>query len=92
LDIDGSYTTLDVPGATNSDAYGVNDAGQLVGEYRDFGSASHGFLLDVDGSYTMLDVAGATDTFVYGINNAGQLVGSYIEVGGRVLGFLATPN
>jgi hypothetical protein len=25
LDVDGSYTTVDVPGATSTDAHGIND-------------------------------------------------------------------
>jgi len=39
----GSYTTLDVPGAFWSSAEGINDAGQIVGVYFDAGG-THGFL------------------------------------------------
>jgi hypothetical protein len=41
LDVDGSYTTFDVPGANQT--HGINDAGQIVGWYGD-GGGYHGFL------------------------------------------------
>src|SRR5690349_4516059 len=31
----GSYTKLDVPGSTHTEAYGINAAGQIVGHYKD---------------------------------------------------------
>jgi probable HAF family extracellular repeat protein len=46
----GMYTTLDMPGSTNTVATGINDAGQIVGSYVD-ANGQHGFLLD-NGSYT----------------------------------------
>jgi uncharacterized membrane protein len=81
------YTTIDVPGATDTFGSGVNDVGQIVGCYRDAGGTYHGFLLDVDGSYTPIDVPGATRTEAYGINSPGQIVGEYVDAGGRQ-GFL----
>jgi hypothetical protein len=87
--VDGSYTTLDVPGSGETDAFGINDAGQIVGSFFD-DSGFHGFLLDVDGSYTTLDVPGANQTEAHGINNVGIIAGLYY--GPRRLGFLATPQ
>src|SRR5437879_3297950 len=49
------YTTLDVPGATLTSAFGINPSGEIVGAYRDAAFKGHGFLLD-KGSYTTLDV------------------------------------
>ena len=69
---DGQYTTIDVPGAADTAALGINDAGQIVGEY----TGGHGFLLS-NGNYTQLDMAGATSTTARAINNAAQIVGSY---------------
>jgi hypothetical protein len=43
LDRDGSFTTLDVPGSTLTYAFGINDAGQIVGFYFD-ASGGHGIL------------------------------------------------
>ena len=66
-----SFTTIDVPGATSTFAYGINDAGQIVGT-----SGGHGFL-DTAGRFTPIDVPGAFSTSAYGINDSGQIVGYY---------------
>jgi hypothetical protein len=46
LDAGGSFTQLDVPGAPGTMAIGINDAGQIVGNFSDTGVffPSHGFL------------------------------------------------
>ena len=41
---DGGYTRLDVPGATATYALGINNAGEIVGFYRDTADRYHGFL------------------------------------------------
>jgi hypothetical protein len=44
LDVDGSYTALDVPGAIQTTvASGINNAGVIVGYWYDV-SFPHGFL------------------------------------------------
>ena len=40
-----SFTQIDVPGAIFTEAFGINDAGQIVGGFND-STGSHGFLLD----------------------------------------------
>ena len=40
-----TLTTIDVPGADSTFAFGINDRGQIVGFYT-AGGPSHGFLLD----------------------------------------------
>src|SRR5262249_2227336 len=61
---------------------GINDAGRMVGNYRDADNRWHGFLLDADGSYTTIDVLPrAYWTYANGINDSGQIVGSYGEKG-----------
>jgi len=82
---DYTFTTLDVPGASFTYAFGINDAGQIVGDYYD-GSRYHGFLLS-EGQYTIIKVLSAVGTFAHGINNAGQIVGSYFD-GSRFYCFL----
>jgi probable HAF family extracellular repeat protein len=84
----GSFTTLDAPGSTLTLALGINDAGQIVGEYEASGRF-HGFLLS-GGSFTTLDPPGSTFTNALGINNVGQIVGLYSDASGRTHGFLAT--
>src|SRR5262249_17272140 len=85
---DYDFTTIDPPGATQTWANGINDAGQIVGTYRDADNHAHGFLLDVDGSYTTIDVPGATQTWANGINDAGQMVGWYSYADNHAHGFL----
>lgn len=43
VDVDGMYTTLDVPSAVSTSAYGINALGQIVGEYSD-SAGGHDFL------------------------------------------------
>jgi hypothetical protein len=75
----GRYTTLQVPGATETVAYGINDStGQIVGYYSDPAGNFHGFLFD-QGSYSTLDVPGSKWTYANGINASGQIVGSYTD-------------
>jgi hypothetical protein len=43
LDKDGSFTTIDVPGASATEALGINPQGDIVGQYS-AGGTSRGFL------------------------------------------------
>jgi probable HAF family extracellular repeat protein len=79
------YTEIDVPGAPWTQAFDVNDAGQIVGMFERSGHES-GFLY-TDGTFTKIDVPGATSNHTYGINDAGQIVGSFPGSGGES-GFL----
>jgi hypothetical protein len=84
-----TFTTIDGPGAFFTTASGINDAGQIVGTFRDSIGSIFGFL-DTGGSFTVLDVPGGRNTQPFGINNAGQIVGQF-EDSTAAHGFLATP-
>ena len=74
----GIYTTLpDLPRA-----YGINDAGDVVGG---------GSVLYSDGTFTTLPGPTGGGVADLGINNMGQIVGYYTD-GGRQHGFVADPN
>src|SRR5438552_5284755 len=86
------FSTLDFPGAARSSAFGVNNAGQIVGQYLDNSFVYHGFL-DVAGNLTNIDPPGSTTSQSLGISDAGQIVGDfgmgnpyrtdgYLDVGG----------
>src|SRR2546430_1105481 len=75
-----SYTTLDVPGAANTLAFGINNAGQIVGTYNNGGSTGSAFIVS-GGSITSFAMPGALRTAALDINNHGQVVG-YYEVQG----------
>src|SRR5437763_17061081 len=75
-----TYTTLDDPSANNNtQAFGINASGQIVGQYTDASNHTHGFLYS-NGTYTTLDDPSASatgGTFALGINDLGQIVGVY---------------
>jgi uncharacterized membrane protein len=79
-DVVYSFTTIDVPGASSTSAYGINDSSQIVGDYYDSTGMSHG-LVDTGGSFTTIDVPGGSYSHAYGINDSGQIVGWYADHG-----------
>lgn len=76
----GRCTLLDFPSAILTEAVGINDDGQVVGDYRDKQGNFHGFFWDA-GLFLTIDVTfpGATVTGPTAINNAGQIVGYYFD-------------
>src|SRR5207249_3207392 len=89
-DATGVFTTLDVPGALYTFAFGINGNGEIVGAYLD-GVATHGFVRDVTGAYTTVDVPGSLRTEVHGIADDGRIVGLYDDVNNVIHGFVGTP-
>jgi len=84
---DLTFTTIDEPGASNTYLYGINDAGQIVGNAT---NSTGGFLYS-NGSFIQLPFP-AGDAF--GINNSGQIVGGpgsgyqgYLYSGGKLTSF-----
>ena len=69
------FATIDPPGATWAEAYGINAVGDIVGVYGD-AAGQHGFLLDRD-EFTSIDYPGANLTSAFGINPGGEIVGVY---------------
>jgi uncharacterized membrane protein len=78
--IGGVYTSFNYPEAIFTNPFGVNSAGDIVGQYTDSSGVGHGFLLS-GGTYTSFDFPGAVDTFAAGINDAGEIVGVYCLTG-----------
>jgi len=66
-----TFTTIAVPGATTTFLRGINNSGQIVGDYFDAGG-SHAFLYSA-GTFTTLNIP---DSEAFSINNSGQIVGS----------------
>jgi hypothetical protein len=63
------YTTIDVPGSTDTAALGINDSGAVTGDY-DKGSSQPGFIYS-GGTYTKLRAS----TPGSAINDSGQVIG-----------------
>jgi len=71
----GRYTSIEVPGAIGESlAAGINNRGQIVGQYRD-ARGEHGYLRDQRGRLTTFDVPGARATSPVKINDRGQIAG-----------------
>jgi hypothetical protein len=89
----GRFITLAYPGASMTQATGVNDSDEVVGTYTTGSGNSavtHGFVWH-DGTFGTVNVPGATSTTVNGINNENDLVGFYTDAKGNTDGFLALP-
>jgi hypothetical protein len=85
-----SFTTLDYPGATQTEAYGVNDAGHVVGVYRIGISNPRGFVFD-GATYTDVPVTVCTQIQAYGITNRDEIVGTCSNTSGTH-GFFKDPS
>src|SRR5919201_646096 len=82
------FILINDPSGTSTVAYGLNDLGQIVGQYND-GSGPQGFLFS-QGNYTTLNDP-ATSFFLpshvtvaTGINGAGQIVGRAGDLPGSI--------
>lgn len=71
---DGAMHLIDVPGSDVTIALGINDRGEIVGEYGMIGAARSGFLLAA-GTFTTVAYPGAIATSAHAINNKGEIVG-----------------
>ena len=92
----GRFITLAVPGASMTQAFGVNDRDEVVGAYT-VGSGStavlHGFTWRPGhGFSTVDDPHGVGTTTINGVNDRGVLVGFYVDGAGNTDGMIATPR
>src|SRR5215472_5959724 len=90
----GSFITIDVPGAASTgSAVGrvrlkMNSQGQIVGGYSDTLGKEHGFLLS-NGNFTNIDYPGAIFTTLCDISPSGDtLLGIYQDANFILHGFL----
>jgi probable HAF family extracellular repeat protein len=81
-----TFTQIDVPRASNTFALGINDRGQIIGNFFDAGGNRHGFLLDND-MFTQIDHPDGL-TATSGINDRGQIGGAFEDAGGVFHGYL----
>jgi hypothetical protein len=92
----GQFITLAVPGASMTQAFGVNDHDEVVGAYT-VGTGStatmHGFTWRAGHGFTTVDDPhGIGTTTINGVNNAGDLVGFYVDSAGNTDGMIALPQ
>ena len=92
----GRTYTLAAPGASMTQALGVNDLREVVGVYTvGTGSSAvmHGFTwTPFRGFRTVDDPQGTGTTTINGVNDNGDLVGFYVDSAGSTDGFAAVPT
>jgi uncharacterized membrane protein len=97
-----TFTTIVVPGSLGTIAGGINDRGQIVGDFTDDAGIQHGFLGQIlgttssianfvyaHGTFTPLNNLGES-AFAFGINDVGQIVGGLSDSNGDTIGLLDT--
>lgn len=93
---DGHLVRLSYPGATMTQALGVNDGDEVVGAYTlgsGNGATTHGFIWSPGFGFENVDDPNEIgSTTVNGVNDRGQLVGFYTDSAGNTDGMLATPR
>lgn len=83
------YTSFDVPGGTNTRAFGINSFGQVVGRFDDVNGVAQGFLRHPGGRFETLSVPGAAlGTWAQDINDFGDVVGRYFDADNNSHGFV----
>lgn len=92
----GRVVHLQVPGATTTQAFGVNDGDEVVGDYT-VGSGNsamtYGFVWSPGfGFETVNDPNGVGSTTIKGVNDRGVLVGFYTDSSGNTDGLVARPQ
>jgi uncharacterized membrane protein len=92
LYINGLYATIDYPSARQTNAYAINDDGEIVGFCVDRnGMDPQGFLLS-GGTYASFKYPLARWTTAMGINNHRQIVGSILDSTNHSGAFLYNPS
>jgi probable HAF family extracellular repeat protein len=84
----GSYTTINPSNSSGSGAYGINNAGDIVGYYCTNSNCTIAGFLQSGGNTTTITVPGATSTTAWGVNNSDDVVGYYTNASGVYGGFL----
>jgi hypothetical protein len=85
-----TYHAINVPDATGTFAYAINNQGEVVGGYTGAGCTQTecGFT-EVKGTYTLFDCVLYDETIAFDINNKSEIVGAYAtNDNGAVVGFI----
>jgi len=91
LDRHGHFTTVDAPGASETELLGLNDHGIAVG-FDIVNGVTHGLVYNSrTGRFTTLDDPNASGSTIFnGLNDKGDIVGFYTDAAGNTHGLLAT--
>ncbi|MBL9127568.1 MAG: hypothetical protein JNL97_07975, partial [Verrucomicrobiales bacterium] len=85
-------TIWNYPGAAQTTLYGINNRGDIVGEFKpDLTSANIPFVRWADGTPQVLHLPGLSGVRVYDINDDRVIVGRYKDAANKNRTFYATP-
>jgi hypothetical protein len=76
-----------VLGTNQSEAFKINDRGDVVGYFIGDDGIQHGFFLSKKGKLTQLDPPGSTFTNAFGLNESGTVAGQFVDSVGNGHGF-----
>ncbi|MEO8661470.1 MAG: hypothetical protein ABI693_23575 [Bryobacteraceae bacterium] len=82
-----TFVTFDVPGATNTSVYDIDDEGTVTGTYHDASLVPHGFVRTRGGKLTTFSVPGSASTFPSCLNSS-AVAGTFTDPTGATHGFL----
>jgi len=92
----GKVVHLNVPGATTTQAFGINDGDEVVGSYTvgtGMSATTTGFIWAPGfGFQSINDPNGVGATMINGVNDRGTLVGFYTDSNGNTDGLVARPQ
>jgi uncharacterized membrane protein len=74
-----TYTQYDVPGASDTFLFGLNDAGDFIGYYYTGNPQVQTAFVSIAGTITPIEIPGVSIVSPSAINNFGQIVGSYLD-------------
>ena len=89
----GKFALVTKPGAPTGGnapslaAFGINNRGDVAGEYTASGGITDGFIKLAGGAFSTIAVPGATETVALGLNDSDNVVGLYVDTSG-VHGFI----
>lgn len=72
----GNFTSIQYPGAVETDARGIGPSGDIVGVYVDSDGRGHGYKWS-KGQFTTVDYLGHLNTFAQRITPQGEIMGCY---------------
>src|SRR5215471_11488543 len=82
-----TFKTIQIPGASSTGVYGINNSGVMVGSYVDGQGKRHGFML-AGAVLTNIDDPNGTNTYCFAINKSGVIVGEYTTATRTLQAFL----
>jgi hypothetical protein len=90
--VDGTFTTIDVPGSFSTLVFCIDDGGAVTGEFLDANNFARGFLRATDGTFTTFEAPGAgggsfSGTLPRWINAAGVVAGFFTDTSSVNHGF-----